>query len=139
MLRTKDITRCDTSDANDYSRRLMRREGLWKSVPGWVRNLPVGGWPELVAGLVGKVVILEDEASGGFYIGPILEAQAKHAAIHYLDGCGRLRDVDRVPYSRINSMLFGERYSTIHAKHLTSGGRAITSTDPDDHHPKRNR
>jgi hypothetical protein len=119
VMRTKDITFCNSSESNDYSQRVMRREGLWNTAPRWVRRLSIGGWPELLADLVDKVIILEDEVRGNFHIGPLLEARAKHAAIHYFDGCGRLQDVEKVPYSRITLVRFGDRYSTIHAKYLT--------------------
>ncbi len=137
-MRTKDITLCTSSESGDYCERLMRREGLWERVPQWVKKLSIGGWPELVADLVGKVVILEDEVRESFSIGPLLEAHAKHAVIHYFDGCGRLEDIEKVPYSRITLVRFGDRYSTIHAKYLRSEGQPIPSTDSD-HKPKRKR
>jgi hypothetical protein len=138
VVRTKDITRCDSSASNEYCQRLMRLEGLWKTVPRWVKKLSVGGWPELIADLVGKVVIFEDEARESFHIGPILEAQTKHVAVHHFDGCGRLKDVVRVPYSRITSMMFGDRYSTTHAKYLSSDGQPVASTSTAQR-PKRKR
>jgi hypothetical protein len=54
-----------------------------------------------------------------FLIGPLCNAQAKHAVIHYFDGCGRLQDVEKLAYSRITLLRFGNRYSTIHAKYLS--------------------
>jgi hypothetical protein len=123
VIRTKDITACNTSESNDYCESLMRREGRWERVPRWVKKLSIGGWPELLADLVGKVVILEDEPKQSFHIGTLLEAQAKHAAIHYFDGCGRLQDVEKVAYSRITLVTFGDRYSTIHAKYLLPKSR----------------
>ena len=119
VVRTRDISLCTSSESNEYCERLMRREGLWQRVPRWVKSLPVGGWPELVADLVGKVVSLEDEIKEEFYIGPIREAQAKHAAIHYFDGCGQLQEVEKVAYRRITLLRFGNRYCTIHAKYMS--------------------
>jgi len=130
-MRTKDITLCNSCESDDYCRRLMRREGLWETAPRWVKRLSIGGWPKLVADLVGKVVILEDEVRGNFYIGPLLEAHAKHAAIHYFDVCGQLQDVEKVAYSRITLAKFGDRYSTIHAKYISSEGQPISSTASD--------
>lgn len=127
VLRTKDVSRCDSSDSNDYSQRLMRREGLWEAIPRWVKHLSIGSWSELIGDLIGKVVILEDEVRGYFHIGPILEAQARHVVVHYFDGCGRLGDVEKLPYTRITSMMFGDRYSTTHAKYLTSEGQPVAS------------
>jgi hypothetical protein len=120
VIRVRDITRCESSDSNDYTERLMRRERLWESVPRWIRSLPESGWPELIGAMVGKVVILEDESENEeFWIGPILEARARYARLHWFDSLGRFRDVERVPYRRITSMKFGDRYSTIHAKYLS--------------------
>jgi len=120
VLRTKDITLCTSSESNDYCERLMRREGLWQTVPRWVKKLLIAGWHELLTDLVGKVVIVEDELRDGFCIGRLLQAQVKQAAIHFFDGCGQLQDVEKVPYSRITLLRFGDRYSTIHAKYISS-------------------
>jgi hypothetical protein len=130
VIRNRDITLCESSESNDYSRRLMKREGLWKATPRWVRNLPLESWSELIAGFIGKVVIIEDEKSEDFSIGPILEARSKHVMIHYFDGCGILKDVEKVAYSRITSMKFGDRYSTIHAKYLTAAGPPTNGAAP---------
>ena len=129
VIRTKDMTLCDSSESNDYCARLMRREGLWEPVPRWVKKLSIGSLPELLTDLVGKVVILEDEVKQDFYIGPLLEAQAKQASIHDFDGCGRLQDVEKVAYGRITAVRFSNRYSTIHAKYLSSDGRNIAWID----------
>jgi hypothetical protein len=123
VMRTRDITRCDPSESGDYCRRLMRLEGLWKTAPRWVRKLSIGGWPELVSDLVGRVVIVEDEVRETFHIGPLLEAQSKHALIHHFDPCGRLQEVNKVAYSRITAVRFGDRYSTIHSRYLSADGR----------------
>jgi len=120
VLRTKDITLCESSESDRYGKALMKREGLWQSPPRWVRKLPVGSWPELIASFIDKVVILEDEKREDFYIGPIREVRPRHALIHYFDGCGRLGDVEKVAYGRITNMHFGDRYSTIHAKYLSA-------------------
>jgi hypothetical protein len=122
-IRTKDITLCESSESNDYCQRLMRREGLWERVPRWVKALSIEGWPELLAGLVGRVVSLEDEVKGTFHIGPVLEAKAKHVVIHYFDGCGRFQAVEKVSYGQLTSARFGNRYSTIHAKYLREKGQ----------------
>ncbi len=108
VVRTKDITSCETSRGNDYSRRIMRREWLWEAVQPRVKKLSVTGWPELIGDIVGKVVILEDEVGDEFYIGPILEAQNKRVLIHNFDCCGRFMEVENVPYGRITSMTFGD-------------------------------
>jgi hypothetical protein len=123
VIRNRDITCCDSSESNNYCERLMRREGLWESVPRWVKKLPIAGWPELVAALIGTVVILEDEVRERFLIGPLVEAQTRHAAIHHFDSCGTPQKLEKISYTRITSMTFGDRYSTIHAKYLGSGGQ----------------
>jgi hypothetical protein len=130
VMRTNDLTRCDSSESDDYCESLMRREGLWETVPRWVKKLRIGGWHELLDDLVGKVVILEDEVRQSFHVGPLLAAQAKQAAIHYFDGCGRLQDVEKVAYGRITSVQFGDRYSTIHAKYISSGDQISSSANP---------
>jgi hypothetical protein len=119
VIRTKDITVCESSESNDYCRELMRREGRWKPVPRWVKSLSIDGWPELLAGLVGRVVIVEDERKDAFHIGPLLEVQARHAVIHYFDGCGCLQEIEKVLFNRITAVKFGNRYATIHAKYLS--------------------
>jgi hypothetical protein len=138
VIRTRDITLCNTSESNDYCQRLMRSEGLWKQAPSWVKKLSIGGWPELLADLVGRVVILEDESRGNFYVGPVLETGSKHVRLHYFDGCGRLGTVEKLAYSRITTARFGDRYSTIHAKYLTLVGQPVTAS-VSDHRPTRKR
>jgi hypothetical protein len=138
VCRTKDITLCESPETNAHWLRLMRREGLWETVPRWIKHLSIEGWPELITDLVGRVVILEDEVRGNYHIGPILEAQAKRVVYHYFDTFGRLQDVEKVPYSHITSMQFGNRYTTIYAKYLTSDGQPIASTHSY-HLPKRKR
>ena len=137
-MRTNDITLCNSSESDEYCRTLMRREGLWETAARWVRKLSIEGWPDLLAGLVGKVVILEDEVRESFHIGPLLEAGAEHAKVHYFDGCGRLQEVQKVAYSRITSLQFGDRYSTIHAKYMSSDGQSASTAEPI-RRPKRNR
>ena len=117
-IRTKDITLCKSSESNDYCRELMRREGLWKTVPRWVKKLSIGGWSELLGGLVGMVAILEDELNKAFHIGPLLAIHGKYAEIHDFDGCGRLQDVEKMSFNRITTVRFGNRYATIHAKYM---------------------
>jgi hypothetical protein len=131
VCRTRDITLCESPESQAYCKRLMRREGLWEKVPRWVRRLSVEGWRELLTGLVGRVVILEDEKRDTYHIGPILEAHARFVTYHYFDPSGRLQDVEKVPYSRITSMRFGNRYATIHGKYLTLDGRSVACTTSD--------
>lgn len=120
VIRTRDISLRTSTEVNEYSERLMRREGLWKEVPRWVKKLSVTGWRELLSDLVGKIIIAEDELREDLCIGRLLEAGAKYAAVHYFNGCGQLKEVEKVFYSRITLLRFGDRYSTIHGKYVSS-------------------
>lgn len=118
VIRRKDIARSFTSESNDYIARIMKKEGRWERVPRWVKKLPLDSWADLLQQFVGKVVILENERTDDFYIGPVMESSSTSVRIHYFDGCGDWGEVERVPFSKITRMKFGDRYSTTHAKYL---------------------
>ena len=119
VVRKRDITKVGSSLANNYCVRLMKKEGLWEKVPRSIEKLPLDSWADLLAKFVGKVVILENERTGNFYIGPIQEITKTGVVIRefWPDGV-QCHSNTRVPFSKITSMTFGDRYSTIHAKYL---------------------
>lgn len=117
-IRRCDITKSFTSDSNRYTERLMRKEGLWSRPPKSVRELPVENWHALLSSLAGKPVVIENERKGDFYIGPVVSCDARFVSIHYFNGCGEWGDVERVRLTTITTVKFGDRYSTIHHRHL---------------------
>jgi len=118
VIRRRDVTKSTTSDSNRYCERLMRKEGLWKLPPKAVRAIPVENWTVLLSTLVGQVVIIENERKGDFWIGPVIECGPRFALIHHFDGCGCWKGIERIGLASITLVRFGDRYSTIHSRHL---------------------
>jgi hypothetical protein len=118
VIRRRDISKSYSSDSNSYSERLMRKEGLWKNPPKAIRSLPLDDWRALLISLTGKPVVIENERKGNFYIGPVVVCEDHSVVIHYFDGCGRWQKFERVQYRGITSVQFGNRYCTIHYRHL---------------------
>jgi hypothetical protein len=98
----------------------MRKEGLWKNPAKAIRSLPLSNWRSLLAALSGKLVIIENEQKGDFFIGPVVDCSSRAAAIHCFDGCGKWQEIERVPYRAITSVEFGNRYIRVHGRHLSS-------------------
>jgi hypothetical protein len=118
IIRRRDISKSYTSDSNSYCEKLTRKEGLWKNPPKAIRALPLDDWRALLTSLIGKPVVIENERKGDFYIGPIVACEEHAVLIHYFDGCGQWQNVERVQYRAITAVQFGDRYSTIHYRHL---------------------
>jgi hypothetical protein len=118
VIRRKDISKSFSSDSNDYCAALMKKEGRWEDAPRRIKKLPLDSWASLLSRFVGKVVILRNERSDDFYIGPVEEITATGVVIRNFDGCGEWTGNERVPFSNITRMTFADRYSTTHQKYL---------------------
>ena len=118
VIRRKDISKSYFSESNDYGATLMKKEGRWERVPQRINSLPLDSWASLLSQFVGKVVILENERSDDFYIGPVEKITTTGVVVCHFDGCGRWTGKESIPFSKITSMKFGDRYSTTHEKHL---------------------
>ena len=118
-VRRRDITRSYPSESNAYCEELMKKEGLWKRPTKASRSLPLTDWQTILTALVGKPVIIENERNGDFFIGPVIECDARSVAVHYFDGCGNWGEIKRVAFRSITSVQFGSRYITVHSRHLT--------------------
>ncbi|HET6880979.1 MAG TPA: hypothetical protein VFI31_12530 [Pirellulales bacterium] len=118
VIRRKDISKSFSSDSNDYCAMLMKKEGRWQPVPRHIQNLPLDSWASLLSRFVGKVVILENERTDDFYIGPVQEITKTGVVVRHFDGCGEWTGNESVPFLKITCMRFGDRYSTTHGKYL---------------------
>lgn len=118
VIRRRDVTKSYDSKSNQYCEQLMRKEGLWKRPAKRVRSLPIDNWNVLLSALIDQTLIIEDERKGNFYIGPVIECRPRLVRIHNFDGCGCWGDVENVKLASITSVKFGDRYSTIHSRHL---------------------
>ncbi len=117
-IRRRDITKSYSSESNDYCEALMKNEGLWKRPTKASRSLPLTDWQTLLKVLIGKPVIIENERKGDFFIGPVIECDARSVAIHHFDGCGQWEKIQRIAFRSITSVQFGSRYITVHSRHL---------------------
>lgn len=118
VIRRKDISNSFFSDSNDYCATLMKKEGRWEPVPQNIKDLPLDSWGSLLSQFVGKVVILQNERTHDFCIGPVKEITKIGVAVRNFDGCGQWTGEEFVPFSNITCMKFGDRYSTTHQKYL---------------------
>jgi hypothetical protein len=118
VMRRRDVSKWYTSETNAYCEKLMRKEGSWKNPPKAIRSLPLDDWRTLLTALIGKFVIIENERTEDYYIGPVVACEKSFAKIHFFNSCGEWWDLERVPYRGITSMYFGDRYSIIHSRHL---------------------
>lgn len=66
IIRRRDVTDSKSDESEQYHERLMKKEGLWKRPDKFVKQLDLTSWQTLLAGLVGKMVILENERTGDF-------------------------------------------------------------------------
>jgi hypothetical protein len=118
VIRRRDVSKSYSSESNAYDERIMRKEGLWKNPPKAIRLLPLDDWHRLLASLGNKTVIIENERKDDFCIGPIVACEEHSVLIHYFDGCGKWKKIERVPYREITCVHFGDRYSTTHSRYL---------------------
>jgi hypothetical protein len=118
VIRRQDISKSFVSESNSYGEQLMRKERLWKNPAKAIRSLPLSDWKTLLTALSGKLVIIENERKGDFFIGPIVDCDHRAVEIHCFDGCGKWQEIERVPYRAITSVQFGCRYIRIHGRHL---------------------
>jgi hypothetical protein len=124
VIRRRDVSKSYSSDSNAYCERLMRKEGLWKNPPKAVRSLPLDDWRTLLTSISGKTVIVENEKNDDFCIGPVVACEHRCVAVHYFNGCGEWQEIERIPYRDITRVQFGDRYSTVHNRHLPSRPRS---------------
>jgi hypothetical protein len=118
VVRRKDISKSYSSDSNDYCAKLMKKEGRWEQVPPRIKKLPLDCWANLLRRFVGRVVILENERTDEFHIGAVEEILETGVVVRTFDGCGEWTGNERVPFSKITRMKFGDRYSATHEKYL---------------------
>ena len=118
VLRQRDLTQAGTSDWERHEEKIMRAEKLWQNPPKSVRSLPLDDWRALLTAFVGKTVIVENERKEDFLIGPVVSCDERAVNLHLFDATGEWQDVERMVYRDITCVQFGDRYSTIHARHL---------------------
>lgn len=108
-------------------RAIMRKEGLWKSSPKSVRSLPVQNWRQLLSALKGKTVVVENERTEEFCIGPLVDCDAKAVFVHDFNPSGEWEEVRRLGLRTVTSIHFGDRYSTLYTRHLPPRPKTRTS------------
>lgn len=118
VLRKRDLTLAGTSDWERYYEKLIRKEKLWQNPPKSVRSLPLDDWRALLTAFIGTTVIIENERKEDFLIGPVVSCDERAVHLHHFDAMGEWTEVERMLYRDITCVQFGDRYSTIHARHL---------------------
>ncbi len=117
VLRKRDLTLAGTSDWERYYEKLIRKEKLWQNPPKSVRSLPLDDWRALLTAFIGKTVIVENERKEDFLLGPVVSCDERAVNLHQFDAAGAWENVERMLYRDITCVQFGDRYSTIYARH----------------------
>jgi hypothetical protein len=124
IIRNRDITRKGIPVENRYWTALMKKEGTWTTkLPRGLRKLDLSSWSTIFTGIRAEVVIVENERAAAelFIIGPVVAVGSKAVTIHAFDAVGKWEDPQSVPYTKITSCKFLDRYSCTHAKYLNWG------------------
>jgi hypothetical protein len=127
IIRNRDITKKLISDSSKYCAVLMKKEGTWiTKLPRGLKNLNIDSWGTIFIGIKSDVLIVENErASGEFYIGTVVSVGSRDVTIHVFDGVGQWGEVATIPFSKITTCKFLDRYSSTHAKYLKWDVRAV--------------
>ena len=120
FIRKRDITdRIEGTESQKYHERLMRKEGLWQAPSRFAKNLPLGNWHELLLSLTGKPVLIANERKGDCWIGILKSSTTATTTMHCFDAMGFFDETSvPIPLRSITSVQFGDRYTSIHFKHL---------------------
>jgi hypothetical protein len=123
IIRNRDITKKIISKSNTYCTALMKREGAWiTKLPRGLRKLDLRSWSTIFNGIKSAVLIAQNErVSRGFYIGAVVSVGSKAVTIHGFDGVGDWCAVESIPFAKITTCKFLDRYSSTHAKYLRWG------------------
>ena len=123
FVRKRDITkRIEGTESQRYNSSIMRKEGFWKTPPKSITNLPLESWNDLVMALVDKPAIIENERKGDVWVGVLKGCTKTAAMIHYFSPTGIFDEtIDRVRFSSISALRYGDRYTSTHFKYLKSG------------------
>ena len=123
FVRKRDITkRIEGTESQRYHSSLMRKEGLWKTPPKSIRNLPLESWNDLVLALVDKPAMIENERKGDSWVGVLKGCIKTSAMIHCFSPTGVFDETtDRVPLRSITALQYGDRYTSTHYKYLEPG------------------
>jgi hypothetical protein len=121
FLRNKDITsQTDGTPAHRYHETLMRKEGYWVKPDRFVQKIALDSWETILAALVGKPVLVENERkSDHCWVGIVDACTRTTVTINCFDTMGVFdADADRIPLRSITSIQYGDRYTQTHFKHL---------------------
>ncbi len=123
FIRKRDVTkRIEGTDSQKYNETIMRKEGLWKSLPRSIKSLPLNDWRDLLLALNEKPAMIENERKGDSWVGILKGCNKTAALLHYFSPTGKIdADIDRVPFRSITSVQYGNRYTTTHYKYLKPG------------------
>ena len=120
FIRKRDISkRIEGTASQRYNSSIMRKEGVWKSLPKTIKNLPLESWNDLVMALVDKPAMIENERKGDVWVGVLKGCIKTAAMIHYFNPTGIFdKTIDRVPFRSITALQYGDRYTSTHYKYL---------------------
>lgn len=118
VLRQRDISKAFTSEIDSFIEQVMRKEGRWTRIQTSIRKIPLNNWRDLLTARLGKPVGIENERAETFFLGPIVAADESSVLIHHCDACGEWKEIERVQYRRITSVLFDDQFSKVHFRNV---------------------
>jgi len=119
IIRNDDIVLCRPTPTSRYSTHLMKKEGVLAD-SGIASLVDISSWHSLLGDLkrLEEYVIVEDEQSEEFLIGPIRRLNKMSVTIDYFDGCGKWQKPRIIRYENITCVSFRSRYLDIHKKYI---------------------
>jgi hypothetical protein len=124
VVRRKDISKRTVGSARMVRyEKIFREEGL-RNPPGrFVNGLDVTGWKEFLEALVGKPVLVENEKDDLCWLGVVENCSDKEVTLRCFDSLGVYNaQSTRIPYRKITSAQFGDRYTQLQFKYSEERG-----------------
>jgi hypothetical protein len=119
VLRNSDIEICKPTPTTRYCTRILKKEGLIPDTSD-AEHIDLSSWAALLRDLKKQrdFVIVEDETSDEFLIGPIERVNKKSVTIHYFDGAGKWKEPRNILYDEVSSVSFASNYIRMYQKHI---------------------
>jgi len=121
IVRIEDILTIERRGPEEWFEHILRSEGIVIDVRAPF-EVSLANWKSAIAAIKNRsrhLIVECEEAEDPFIIGDVRHLNARTLAIRYFDAVGDWELSDRViPYSRITSVTFGDRYTALCGKYV---------------------
>lgn len=123
IIRRADITSIRNGKFEKTSKHIFKSEGLLDSSFGLDAKINLKDWQTVFTDLkqldFHAIVNCENKEEADFLIGPLKRILSTQVSVQYYDPAGKLNSKpDKVNFSEISKVTFGDNYSTIFRKYL---------------------